>query len=182
MSNTTPKKGANKLVQDGSKRDFMIFAANGMAVVGAASAAWPFIDSMNPAADVLSLASTEVDISSVEPGAGVSVLWRGKPIFIRRRTATELKEIREVDITTIPDPESDSDRVKKGKEEWLVVIGSCTHLGCVPIKNSGEYGGWFCPCHGSHYDVSGRIRKGPAPKNLFIPPYKFIDQNTILIG
>ncbi len=144
--------------------------------------AWPFIDSMNPAADVLALSTTEVDLSPIAPGQGITVMWRGKPVFIRRRTAEEIKTAQETSIDDLPDPETDSARVKEGKEEWLVLVGVCTHLGCIPIGETGEYGGWFCPCHGSHYDTSGRIRKGPAPTNLGVPEYAFISDNVIRIG
>tara|TARA_Y100000768_G_scaffold170553_1_gene127654 strand:+ start:281 stop:688 length:408 start_codon:yes stop_codon:yes gene_type:complete len=135
---------------------------------------------MNPDASVKALASTEVDISSLEPGQSITVLWRGKPVFIKRRTDEEISEAKKVDLKELPDPEKDEDRAKN--PEWLVMLGMCTHLGCVPLGDKGEYGGWFCPCHGSHYDTSGRIRKGPAPKNLEIPKYEFVDSKTIKIG
>ncbi len=188
------EKEKNNLTQDETKRDFIVLAASGMAVVGGASAAWPFLGSMRPAADVLAVSSTEVNISSINVGQSVTVMWRGKPIFIRRRTEKEIAEAREIDAeikaarkdgksTDLPDEEFDTDRIKKGKDEWLVVVGICTHLGCVPSQTSkGLYDGWFCPCHGSHYDSSGRIRKGPAPTNLAVPEYVFLDDNTIKIG
>ena len=140
---------------------------------------------MNPAQDTLALGSTEVDISNIEVGQSVTVKWRGKPVFIRRRTVSEIQEAREVNIESLRDPAKDSERVKQ--DEWLVLVGVCTHLGCVPLgqkmaDTKGEYNGWFCPCHGSHYDTSGRIRKGPAPTNLEVPEYKFVDSNTIKIG
>jgi ubiquinol-cytochrome c reductase iron-sulfur subunit len=140
---------------------------------------------MNPAADTLALASTEVDISSVEVGQAITVVWRGKPVFIRRRTPKEIKAARNQDIIDLRDPQSDQDRVQK--EEWLIMVGICTHLGCIPLGNKsgqpkGDFGGWFCPCHGSHYDTSGRIRKGPAPRNLVIPPYTFLKDTLIKIG
>ena len=138
------------------------------------------IDQMNPSADVLALASIEVDLEPLEPGQSISVLWRGKPLFIRRRTEEEIKSAQDVDFTLLKDPESDSERVIN--ENFLVMVGVCTHLGCVPLGQQGEYGGWFCPCHGSHYDTSGRIRKGPAPTNLEVPPYEFLDKNIIKIG
>ena len=168
--------------QDKTKRDFIVLTANAMAGIGAASFAWPLVSSLNPSADVLALASTEINISSIEKGESVRVMWRGKPVFIRRRTEQEIAEAREVNDNILPDPESDNARVKEGKDEWLVVVGVCTHLGCVPLGNSGEYGGWFCPCHGSHYDTSGRIRKGPAPSNLAVPPFEFISDSVIKIG
>jgi ubiquinol-cytochrome c reductase iron-sulfur subunit len=167
---------------DQNKRDFMVLAANATAVVGAGCVAVPFISSMQPAADVRALASTEVDISGVKEGETKRVMWQGKPVFIKRRTQAEIEEARKEDTDTMPNPEKDADRVKKGKEEWLIVIGVCTHLGCIPNNNSGDYHGWFCPCHGSHYDLSGRIRKGPAPKNLAVPPYEFLSDTKIKIG
>ena len=170
---------------DDSKRDFLLYSTIAVGAVGTAFAAWPFIDSMNPSKDVLALASTELDLSSMEEGQSITAIWRGKPVFIRKRTAKEIESANKVDVAQLPDPESDTDRVQK--PEWLVLIGICTHLGCIPSgqKNGdekGEYNGWFCPCHGSHYDISGRIRKGPAPKNLEVPPYKFTDETNIVIG
>ena len=140
---------------------------------------------MNPDASVKALATTEVDVSLVKPGQSITVLWRGKPVFIKRRTSEEILEAKDVQIDSLPDPEKDIDRVQK--DEWLVVLGVCTHLGCVPLgqkmsDSKGEYNGWFCPCHGSHYDTSGRIRKGPAPTNMEIPKYEFVNNNTIKIG
>ena len=136
---------------------------------------------MNPDASVKALASTEVDISSVQPGQAITVLWRGKPVFIKHRTQEEIEEARKVSLKELKHPEKDEDRAKK--PEWLVTLGICTHLGCVPLTNKGDFvGGWFCPCHGSHYDTSGRIRSGPAPTNLEIPEYTFVDNNTIKIG
>jgi ubiquinol-cytochrome c reductase iron-sulfur subunit len=142
---------------------------------------------MNPAADVLALASTEVDLKPIQPGQRITVTWRGKPVFVDHRTDDQIKAAREVPVTALPDPQTDQKRVKSGKEQWLVVLGVCTHLGCVPLgqktgESKGEYGGWFCPCHGSHYDTSGRIRKGPAPKNLEVPDFAFTNDTTIRIG
>lgn len=165
-----------------SRRDFITLTASGVAAVGVACAAWPLVDSLNPAADVLALSSIEVDLSHMQPGQIMTVQWRGKPIFIKYRTEQEIKEAREVDVSKLPDPQSDQDRVIAGKEQWLVTIGICTHLGCVPLGNQGEFDGWFCPCHGSHYDSSGRIRKGPAPLNLAVPKYEFISDTKIRIG
>jgi ubiquinol-cytochrome c reductase iron-sulfur subunit len=135
---------------------------------------------MNPDASVKALASTEVDISGVQSGQSITVLWRGKPVFIKRRTQEEIDSARSVDLKDLKHPEKDEDRAKN--PEWLVTLGICTHLGCVPLADKGDYKGWFCPCHGSHYDTSGRIRKGPAPTNLEIPKYEFVDNNTIKIG
>ena len=162
------------------RRDFIFTASYTLGAVGVGAAAWPLIDQMNPDASERALASTEVDISGIERGQSITVLWRGKPVFIKRRTEEEIQKARQVDLKELPDPEKDEDRAKN--PEWLVMLGMCTHLGCVPLGNKGEYEGWFCPCHGSHYDTSGRIRKGPAPTNLQIPKYEFISDSTIKIG
>ena len=172
---------------EGTRRDFLMISTVSVGAIGAGLAAWPFIDLMNPSKDVLALASTEIDLSGIEEGQSITAMWRGKPIFIRRRTDREINEAQTVKLSDLKDPETDDQRVKKGKSQWLVMVGICTHLGCIPMGNKsgqtrGEYNGWFCPCHGSHYDTSGRIRKGPAPKNFPIPPYKFLSDNTILIG
>ncbi|MDA9818044.1 ubiquinol-cytochrome c reductase iron-sulfur subunit [Flavobacteriaceae bacterium] len=172
--------GKNSSLEDESKRDFVTTAAFCTAGIGAACASIPFIDSMNPAKDVAALASIEVDISNIKAGEEKKVMWRGKPIFIKRRTAKEVFEAQNVKLSELKHPEKDSDRVQK--DEWLVTVGICTHLGCIPIGGQGLYKGWFCPCHGSVYDTSGRIRTGPAPKNLAIPPYKFLSDNLIKIG
>jgi ubiquinol-cytochrome c reductase iron-sulfur subunit len=156
-----------------------------MGAVGAGAFAWPLVDQMNPAADTLALASIEVDVSKISEGQSITLKWRGKPIFIRHRTKLEIAEAAEVATGELRDPEDDSLRVQK--PEYLVVLGVCTHLGCVPLGQKvgevrGEYDGWFCPCHGSHYDSSGRIRKGPAPTNLEVPPYTFLSDQVIRIG
>ena len=164
------------------RRDFLFTASYAVGAVGVGAVVWPLVDQMNPDASVKALASTEVDVSSVELGKAITVLWRGKPVFLKRRTEGEIAEARAVALTDLPDPQKDEERVKDGKDEWLVMLGVCTHLGCVPLKDKGDYNGWFCPCHGSHYDVSGRIRKGPAPKNMEIPKYEFVNSNTIRIG
>ena len=163
-----------------NRRDFLFTASYTMGAVGIGATIWPFIDQMNPDSSVKALATTEVNISKIEPGKSITVLWRGKPVFIKRRTQSEVSEAQSVDLNELKDPEKDEDRVKKS--EWLVMLGICTHLGCVPLSNKGEYNGWFCPCHGSHYDTSGRIRKGPAPENLPVPPYSFLNDTTIKIG
>jgi ubiquinol-cytochrome c reductase iron-sulfur subunit len=165
-----------------SRRDFVTLTASSFAAIGAASFLWPFISSLNPSADVLALASVEVDISKVQEGQTIVVQWRGKPVFIRHRTKKEIEESQNTPLSLLKHQESDDMRVQKGKEQWLITIGICTHLGCVPLANQGEYGGWFCPCHGSHYDTSGRIRKGPAPENLHIPTYTFASDTKIIIG
>ncbi len=163
-----------------NRRDFIFTASYALGAVGVGAVAWPLIDQMNPDASVKALASTEVDISGVERGQSITVLWRGKPVFIRRRTDDEIEKAKEVDLKELKHPEKDEDRAKN--PEWLVMLGVCTHLGCVPLGDKGEYGGWFCPCHGSHYDTSGRIRKGPAPTNMEVPKYEFVNSKTIKIG
>ncbi len=169
--------------QEGTRRDFLYIATAAAGSVGAALAAWPFIDQMNPSADVLALASIDVDLSPVEPGQQIVVKWQGKPVFVVHRTKKMIEEARAVDVERLRDPATDQSRVKPGHEQWLIMIGICTHLGCVPIgPHEGDFDGWFCPCHGSHYDTAGRIRKGPAPKNLYLPPYRFVDGSHIVIG
>ena len=163
-----------------NRRDFLFTASYTMGAIGLGATVWPFIDQMNPDNSVKALATTEVDISQIQPGKSITVLWRGKPVFIKRRTETEISEAQSVNLEELKHPEKDADRVKKA--EWLVMMGICSHLGCVPLSDKGEYNGWFCPCHGSHYDTSGRIRKGPAPTNMEIPKYVFVDENTIKIG
>ncbi len=171
--------------RDNKRRDFLQLSTITLGAVGTAAFIWPFLKSMNPAEDTLALGTTEVDISSIEEGQSITVKWRGKPVFIRKRTKTEIEEAKAVNISDLKDPEQDVNRVKK--EEWLILVGVCTHLGCVPLgqkltDTKGEYNGWYCPCHGSHYDTSGRIRKGPAPENLPVPPYSFLNDTTIKIG
>ncbi len=170
-----------------TRRDFLLLTAGAVGAVGAAYFAWPFIDSMNPAADVLAQSSIDVDLSSIPEGQAITVVWRGKPIFVRHRTAQEIQEAEAVPLADLADPEPDQDRVQKGHAAWLIVVGICTHLGCIPTGNKpsqdrGKYGGWVCPCHGSLYDTSGRVRRGPAPLNLAIPPYVFLTESAIRIG
>lgn len=168
-----------------TRRDFLYIVTGAVGVVGVGAVAWPLIAQMNPDASALALASTEVDISALEPGQSITVKWRGKPVFIRNRTEEEVAAARADDSAALPDPQADGDRVKAGHENLLVVVGVCTHLGCVPLGGEGQrgdYDGWFCPCHGSHYDTSGRIRKGPAPANLPVPDYEFMSETTIRIG
>lgn len=165
-----------------TRRDFMVLAASAMACVGVATAVVPFVRSWSPDASVAASGSTEVDISNMKPGDTLTVMWRGQPIFVTRRTEKQIKEAQEVDMAILKDPEPDAARVHQGKEEWLVVIAVCTHLGCVPIMGKGEYDGSLCPCHGSQYDSSGRVRHGPAPKNLPVPSYTFISDSKIKIG
>ncbi|ODU62343.1 MAG: ubiquinol-cytochrome c reductase iron-sulfur subunit [Acetobacteraceae bacterium SCN 69-10] len=170
-----------------TKRDFLKLVAGAGAAVGVGAIVWPLVDSMNPAADVLALSSTEVTLTPIEAGQAITVVWRGKPVFVRHRTPKEIKEAEDVKLSALIDPQADSARVKAGHDQWLVVIGICTHLGCVPLGNApsdprGEWGGWFCPCHGSQYDTSGRVRHGPAPLNLAVPPYAFETDTKIKIG
>lgn len=173
--------------EEPTRRDFLYVASGAFAAVGAACAVWPLIDQMNPDASVLALASIEVDISAVPVGQEITVKWRGKPVFIRHRTEAEIASAESVDVSTLRDPQSDDQRLMNNPEgkvakEWLILIGICTHLGCIPLSYKGEYDGYFCPCHGSVYDTSGRIRKGPAPTNLEVPPYKFVSDTKIQIG
>jgi len=163
-----------------SRRDFLYVAASAFGAVGAAAAIWPFINQMNPSADVLALSSTEVDLAPIAAGMIVTVVWRGKPVFISHRTAKEISEAQNAKMSDLLDPQADADRVQK--PEWLVVVGVCTHLGCVPLGHQGNFDGWFCPCHGSQYDTSGRVRVGPAPANLPVPPYAFLTDTKIRIG
>ncbi|MGI9402581.1 MAG: ubiquinol-cytochrome c reductase iron-sulfur subunit [Rhizobiaceae bacterium] len=180
---------------DEDRRDFLYIATGAMAAVGTAALAWPFIDQMNPDASTRALASIDVDISLIEPGQAITVKWRGKPVFIRNRTDKEVEEAKVVPLADLKDQSAENENLPagspatdlnrsagEGKENWIVMIGSCTHLGCVPVGVAGNFGGWFCPCHGSHYDTAGRIRQGPAPRNLEIPVYEFTSDTTITIG
>jgi ubiquinol-cytochrome c reductase iron-sulfur subunit len=179
---------------EGTRRDFLYFATAGAGAVAAGAAVWPLINQMNPSADVQALSSIRVDVSGVEVGTQISVKFLGKPVFIRRRTQEEIDEARAVDVSELPDPidrnannpglpATDENRAMDEAGEWLVMMGVCTHLGCVPLGDgAGDFHGWFCPCHGSHYDTSGRIRKGPAPENLPVPVAQFIDDTTIQLG
>ncbi len=172
--------------QDGeTRRDFLVLTAGALGAVGALAAIWPFIDSLNPAADTLALSTTEFDMAPIQVGQRLTIAWRGKPVFIAHRTPDEIKAAQDVDISTLRDPQKDSDRVKKA--EWLVMVGVCTHLGCIPLGQKqgdprGPFNGWFCPCHGSIYDTSGRRRDGPAPLNLEVPPYDFTSATAVKIG
>jgi ubiquinol-cytochrome c reductase iron-sulfur subunit len=179
--------------QEPSRRDFIYIAAGGAAAVGGAMFLWPFIDQMNPAADTLALASIRFDTANVEDGQQVTVMWRGGPVFVRRRTETEVAEATSVDVSVLPDPDARNDNLPSGSpatEEnraagngsLLIVKGNCTHLGCVPLGEAGEYDGWYCPCHGSHYDTAGRIRRGPAPENLGVPPLSWTSETVVQIG
>jgi ubiquinol-cytochrome c reductase iron-sulfur subunit len=170
---------------DSSKRDFLAYATTAMALTGTALALWPMIDSMNPAADILAMASTDVDLAPIQVGQRITVTWRGKPVFIAYRTPQEIAAASDVVIADLRDPEADAKRVQQAP--WLIVVGICTHLGCIPLGQKptdprGAWGGWFCPCHGSHYDTAARIRKGPAPRNLAVPPYTFTKADSLRIG
>lgn len=174
--------GAEKKVV---RRDFLYIATGMLGAVGTAMAIWPFIDNMNPSRDVLALSSIDVDLEPIELGQRITVQWRGKPVFIWHRTKATIERARADDDADLRDPQTDAERVKRAP--WLIVIGICTHLGCIPQGQApgsrrGEWGGWFCSCHGSQYDVSGRIRKGPAPKNLYVPPYTFLSDERVKIG
>ncbi len=179
---------------EGTRRDFLYYATAGAGAVTAGAAIWPLVNQMNPSADVRALASIRVDISGIEPGTQLTVKWLGKPVFIRRRTEDEIAAARDVDVSTLPDGSAENANIAAGSDasdenraldetgEWLVMMGVCTHLGCVPLGDAGDFGGWFCPCHGSHYDTSGRIRRGPAPSNLPVPVAEFVDETTIKLG
>ena len=179
---------------EGNRRDFLYYATAGTGAVAVGAAVWPLVNQMNPSADVRALSSIRVDVSAVEPGTQLTVKWLGKPVFIRRRTAEDIEAGRAVDLADLPDPvaqneniatapATDENRTMDEAGEWLVMMGVCTHLGCVPIGDgAGDFGGWFCPCHGSHYDTAGRIRRGPAPTNLPIPVAEFLDETTLKLG
>lgn len=166
-----------------TRRDFLFIATGAVGAVGAVAALVPLVAQMNPDASTIAAgAPVEVDLSPIAEGQAIKVFWRGKPIYVENRTAKEIEEARKVDISTLPDPATDQSRVKEGHDRWLVVVGICTHLGCIPIAHEGDYDGFFCPCHGSQYDSSGRIRRGPAPSNLVVPPYAFLSDTKIRIG
>lgn len=165
-----------------TRRDFLYVATGAMGVVGVAGVAWPLIEQLKPDASVLALASIEFDLSAIEVGQSVTIKWRGMPVFVRYRTAAEISMANAVPLDDLKDPETDAQRTKEGHEQWLIMVANCTHLGCVPVGESGDFDGWFCPCHGSHYDTAGRIRKGPAPKNLVVPTYEFLSDTLVQIG
>jgi ubiquinol-cytochrome c reductase iron-sulfur subunit len=178
----------------GTRRDFLYYATAGVGVVTIGAGVWPLVNQMNPSADVQALSSIEVDVSAIEVGTQLTVKWLGKPVFIRRRTPEEIAAGRAVELSALPDqladnaniednaPATDENRTLDEAGEWLIQIGVCTHLGCVPLGNAGDFDGWFCPCHGSHYDTAGRIRKGPAPRNLPIPLAEFVNETTVKLG
>ena len=182
---------ATEAKSDATRRDFLYIATGAVGTVAVASAVWPLVDQMNPDASTLALASIEFDLSAIEPGQMVTIKWRGLPVFVRNRTEAEVTAAKAVPLSDLKDPETDEARTKPGHENWLIMLAACTHLGCIPEANAGDYtvqtaagkeGGWFCPCHGSQYDTAGRIRKGPAPKNLVVPPYQFLNDTTVQIG
>ncbi|TNM62991.1 ubiquinol-cytochrome c reductase iron-sulfur subunit [Aliirhizobium smilacinae] len=192
MSEHNPNEGT---LSEPTRRDFLYLTTGMAGAVGAAAVAWPFIDQMRPDASTLALASIEVNVAALQPGMSLTVKWRGKPVFIRNRTPKEIEEANAVALSDLKDPVARNANIAadaeatgvdrsagEGKENWIVMIGSCTHLGCVPLGQSGDFGGWFCPCHGSHYDTAGRIRKGPAPQNLAIPTFAFASDTVIRIG
>ena len=166
-----------------TRRDFLYVMTGAVAAAGTVATAIPLISQMNPDASTIAAgAPIEVDLGPIAEGQIIKVFWRGKPIYISHRSKKEIDAARAVDVGTLPDPQPDQARVKDGKEQWLVVVGICTHLGCIPLAHQGNYDGWFCPCHGSQYDTSGRIRQGPAPANLPLPPYEFVSDGKIRIG
>lgn len=181
MAQTSSHGGAG----EGTRRDFLELVSWATLGVGTLVALWPFVDSLNPSREVLATASTELDLEPIQEGQRVTIMWRGKPVFVAHRTQQEIEAARQVRLDELRDPEPDEERAPR--PEWLIVVGICTHLGCVPLGNRtgeprGEWGGWFCPCHGSHYDTAGRIRKGPAPRNLEVPPYTFQTDTLVRIG
>ncbi len=166
-----------------TRRDFLYIATGAVGAIGAAAFLVPLIGQMNPDASTIAAGvPVQVDLAPIAEGQVIKVFWRGNPIYISHRTKKEIDEVRAVDVNSLRDPQTDQSRVKQGHDAWLVVVGICTHLGCVPLANQGNYDGWFCPCHGSQYDASGRIRQGPAPLNLAIPPYSFVSNTKIQIG
>jgi ubiquinol-cytochrome c reductase iron-sulfur subunit len=182
VADSVAGSSADHAEPDPSRRDFIHIAAIAAAAGGVAAIAWPFIDQMNPASDTLALSSIEYDVSKVPLAQQITVLYRKQPLFVRHRTKAEIDKAVGDDHADMKDPATDASRVKAGKSEWLILIGVCTHLGCTPTFGGGDWGGWFCPCHGSQYDTSGRIRKGPAPKNLAVPDYKFLTDTRIKVG
>jgi ubiquinol-cytochrome c reductase iron-sulfur subunit len=187
MANTAPAHPEHLGGDGDTRRDFLLQMTVAAGAVGAAMMVWPLVDSMNPAADTLALSTAEFSISGIQEGSGITILWRGHPVFARYRTPAEIEAAQNVNISELRDPQTDAQRVKQGHEKYLVVVGVCTHLGCIPLGQKptdprGEFGGYFCPCHGSQYDTSGRIRKGPAPLNLEVPPYTYVNDTTVRVG
>lgn len=179
---TKTETGPSEPSAHGTRRDFLYVATGAVGAVAIGAAAWPLIDQMNPDAAVLAMSSLEYDLAPIEVGQTVTIKWRGMPVFVRHRTQKEIEEAKAVPLSDLKDPQTDAERTRPGHEQWLVMIAICTHLGCIPIGDAGDYDGWFCPCHGSQYDSAGRIRSGPAPKNLVVPPYEFLSDTEIRIG
>lgn len=188
MASETQLPHGDDLTIDGERRrDFIYVATGAFAAVGAAAVVWPLINQMNPSADVLALASIDLDLAAIQPGQAIVVSWRGKPVFARQLTPAEIAAANKVDAKTLRDPQTLAQRTKPGNEKWLITLGVCTHLGCVPLgaregEKRGDFGGYFCPCHGSQYDTAGRIRAGPAPTNLEVPQYAFKSPTSVAIG
>jgi ubiquinol-cytochrome c reductase iron-sulfur subunit len=183
LSATTVSPAEHTHAADHTRRDFLYIATGAVGAIGVAAVVWPFVAQMNPDASTIAAgAPVEVDLTPIAEGQVIKVFWRGKPIFISHRTKKEIEEARAVNPASLPDPEPDEKRVKAGHDQWQILIGICTHLGCIPIARQGQYNGYFCPCHGSQYDTSGRIRSGPAPANLPLPPYEFVSDTRIRIG
>ncbi len=188
MATVEHTEGSAPASEDGlRRRDFINVAAVSVASIGAVALLYPLVNQMNPSADVLALAQIDVDISSIQAGQAIKTIWRKQPIFIRQLTPQEIQTANAVDVGSLRDPQSLADRTKPGKPQWLITMGVCTHLGCVPLgaaegESRGEFGGYFCPCHGSHYDTAARIRKGPAPLNLEVPEFEFLSDTAVRIG
>ena len=188
MATSIPAPAKNDLPPQGERRrDFLYVATGGVAAVGIGAVVWPLVNQMNPSADVLALASIDLGLASIEEGQAIKTSWRGKPVFARHLTGKEIADAKAVDTASLRDPQTIDERTKPGNEKWLITLGVCTHLGCVPLgagvgESRGDFGGYFCPCHGSHYDTAARIRKGPAPKNLEVPPYVFKSATAVTIG
>jgi ubiquinol-cytochrome c reductase iron-sulfur subunit len=178
----TPSNPSHLAAPQQTRRDFLYVATGAVAAVGVAGAVWPLINQMNPDASVLAMASIEFDLSGIAEGQSVTIKWRGLPVFVRYRTPKEIAEAKAVPLNALRDPQTDEERTRPGHEQWLIMIATCTHLGCIPVGESGDFGGWACPCHGSQFDTAGRIRKGPAPTNLVVPPYQFLTDTTVQIG
>ena len=184
---TQPQDNPDAGLDDERRRDFIYIATGAFAAAGAAVVVWPLVNQMNPSADVLAMASIDVDLSAIQAGQAIKASFRGKPLFVRHLTPVEQTEANKVDVSTLRDPQTLAQRTKPGQAQWLITLGVCTHLGCVPLgagegENRGDFGGYFCPCHGSHYDTAARVRKGPAPKNLEVPVYAFKSPTQVTIG
>lgn len=180
MAESPASTAGGAVPEEETRRDFLYLATGAVGTVGVLAAVWPLVHQMNPSADVLALSTTEVDLSGIDEGQSITVVWRGKPVFVRHRTAAEIAAAEGAAMADLKDPQPDSERAPR--PQWLILVGVCTHFGCIPLGQQGDYDGWFCPCHGSHYDTSGRIRSGPAPLNLAVPDYLFVDDTSLKIG